>query len=347
MADHPWQNLSLWDFDLEWADISEAWETNKAIGTVRRVAEHPKADDETPPAYYSPGGQEKPSQTTGSTGNPVLDSLGEEERALFQKAMADQQRAYGYQAAYQQLFPNGAPPFASTNPELLKVPGASYTQGDQHVDSSTGGILLANGVVVDPTATPLEGVVYPNSDSVPGSPLWMRKIKDWSEDTLKEWRTKLRKLGYPVAKKGGVDAGFLRQVDSYYRYKYFYGKEVPLDAAGEAALGDEGPTAKDAYDPIEAEFDAKSALLTLFPGTQPSEENITYLKNRIMSEVRKAISKGASPEHAHKRGVKALDKWMQEDPAAQLANRTQQREQDENTEVSDALTNAFQLLSSL
>lgn len=283
-----------------------------------------------------------------SAGMAALETLDPDSRAAIQAALESQRQAIGYQAVVQQLFPNGVPftptPQVAENPELLK---AGVTQAtEEFMERSTGAILLSNGVIVDTTATPDSGITFPNDDSVPGSPLWLRKVNEWNDQQVGDWRKKLRQLGHPVAKKGEVDAGFLQQLALYHRHKYFYGREVPLDSEGEAGLTDEGPKARDAYDPIEAEFDAKEALMTLFPGMEPPEDKVDHLKRVLIRSVRKAIANGAGVEHARLKGVKALDKQLANDPAAQLA-REAQVDEDADSTVHDTVLNAFQILSSL
>jgi hypothetical protein len=341
MADKPWKS-PLWDSDDLTSAIKNLFtsEGDFPLGGV---------------GPWQDGGalrkEEEVATPTGAPTNSIaaaLSALDPETRALFESQLESKNQALGYQAVYQQLFPNGTPPMATpeqlgANPELLKLGTIDQTR-DQFIEPSTGAIMLANGVMVDPSTG---AITYPNDDGVPGSPLWLRKVNDWNESTIKEWRQKLRSLGFPVAKEGDVDAGFLEQIGSYYNLKYLYGGEIPLNAEGEAGLTDEGPKPREVFDPIEAEFSAKEALMTLFPGTTPDEKNVDFLKRRIMGAVRKALENEASPEHARLKGQKALDKALQNDPSAQLAQDAQQREQDENTDVSDALTNAFALLSDL
>jgi hypothetical protein len=334
---------------------SPIWDWDDVTGAVRNLL---TSEGDFPLGGVGPwqegGALRKEEEVATPPGAPAtgiaaaLSALDPETRALFESQVESKNQALGYQAVYQQLFPNGTPPMATpeqlgANPELLKLGTIDQTQ-DQYIDPNTGAIMLANGVMVDPSTG---AITYPNDDTVPGSPMWLRKVNDWGEEKVEEWRKSLRKLGYPVGKTGKVDAGFLEQIGSYYNLKYLYGGEIPLNAEGEAGLTDEGPKARDAYDPLQAEFDAKSALLTLFPGTTPDAKNVDYLKRRIMGAVRKAIENEASPERARLKGQKALDKALQNDPSAQLAMKTQKTEEDENTTVSDSITQAFQIISSL
>jgi hypothetical protein len=149
--------------------------------------------------------------------------------------------------------------------------------------------------------------------------------------------------GYPVAKEGKADATFLGEMSRYHHYKYFYGKETPFNAEGEASLGDATPKARDVYDPLEAEADASELWLTLFPGTQPSDDYLERYRKAMMKATRKALARGVAPEKARIHGMKVLDE-VADSPAGQLAQDTIE---DEHTEVFDSIRNAFAIVSSL
>lgn len=218
------------------------------------------------------------------------------------------------------------------------------SEQDAYTDPETGAIELPNGVVIDPNGGPSNGVIYAPNSTAPGSFSWLRKAAStWSEDKANDWRKKLNQLGYGVAKSGKFDATLAQALDSYFRNKYFFGKETPADGSVGTREGAR-EVASQTYDPVLM----RQAIRTGFKaavGDDPTEDELEMIFRPVRREMVQAIQKGVDPQHAALKAEESIAQDIVDSPAGETAQRRSDFQGLENTDLMDSFVSLGQLMS--
>lgn len=275
-----------------------------------------------------------------------------------------------YESVVQALFPNGIPQ-TQTTPQttigesveqgaekLLGKFGAEQKPGlgdaftsvsgsigqafgaivpSEYTDPRTGAIKRDNGVLVDPSADPSNGVYYPPNSDVEGSFSWLNKTLEWDKERAGKWRKRLNRLGYEIPENGDGDEGLRNALDLYFRRKYFYGKETKLDAASGGRQ-----RAEDVMDPVEIRQDVRAAYQTVF-GDDPSDAEIEVWEDSYRRTLNKILSRGRAPEQAITATKEKFATKFTQDPGVKKYNELET----ENTELADSFNVLFQSLGNL
>lgn len=207
----------------------------------------------------------------------------------------------------------------------------------EFTDPDTGAIKRKNGVLVDPSADPGSGVYYPPNSDVEGSYNWLNKTLDWDKARAEKWRGRLNKLGYEIPEKGDGDEGLRTALDTYFRRKYFYGKETKLDAASGGRQ-----RAEDVMDPVEIRQDVRAAYQTVF-GDDPSDAELEVWEDSYRRTLNRILSRGRAPEQAVTATKEKFATKFTNDPGVKKYNELET----ENTELADSFNVLFQSLGNL
>ena len=262
--------------------------------------------------------------------------VGKKEIDVAVSAMKANEQATGFQAVRQTLFPSGEPG-ADVN---FQNP-FSDTETIEYTDPSTGAIRRAEGVLVDPTATPKTGVYFDPSSTAPGSQSWLEDAANWKEGKVQKWRERLIGLGYEIPKSGAFDLTFRAALDAYHKNKYFYGKVLPLNSTDGA--GADKAAVTDAYDPVEVRNDIRSTYSEVM-GDEPTPAELQRWEKVISKTVGKVLAKGGTATHARYRAQEKFANRFTNDPEAKEFMRAAE-EDEENTALRDSLLSVAQIVS--
>lgn len=271
--------------------------------------------------------------------------LSDQVAAALDQMQTEQQQVSEYDSDAAALFPSGIPPEQGTEGGL-----SNYLAGSQRYDTftdpETGAIKYANGVIVNPNKGLGEvgAVLYAPNTTAPGSLPWLRKVAtSWSVEKTNEWRNKLYKLGYDVAKEGKFDASLAGVLDTFFKVKYFYGEELPADGSFDPKTGARDAAAA-AYDPVDMRQNIKFAFKETI-GDDPTESELDTFYKRLRSTMVQTIRKGGTPEHAFAKTNEQLAEDVIASPAGQVAQRRSDAQGLENTDLMDSFVSLGQLLS--
>ena len=282
-----------------------------------------------------------------ATSNPAafVEGLDPEAASIFQKLMATDAQNTAWGQTESLLFPTGIPAESGIEGGLSNFLPSSQRY-DVYTDPETGAIKYANGVIVNPSKGVGEvgAVLYGPNSTAAGSLPWLRKAAtSWSPAKTNEWRTKLYKLGYDVAKKGKFDAPLAGVLDTFFKVKYFYGEELAADGSFDPKTGARD-AATAAYDPIQMKQDIRFAFRETI-GDDPTESELDTFYKRLRSTMVQTIRKGGTTEHAFVKTTDQLAEDVIASPAGQVAQRRSDAQGLENTDLADSFVSLGQLLS--
>lgn len=215
----------------------------------------------------------------------------------------------------------------------------SASLGGYEVNEDTGGIMFANGVIFDPNS---ETVLYPNSSTAQGSIQWLNASRGaWSEDQIKEWKSKLVDMGYlpkGAAKDGTWTSSFETALRGYFDNKYKHlGDPVPIDDMEQAVAPAQELKAMKA----SIYRDTEQQYLTSF-GEKPDPDELDHWLDFVTRTAKKLMRTGsfsstgaAASESILRAGIK-----MEQSPYGQYIS-----DQQENTELRDRMQAAAQAAS--
>lgn len=202
-----------------------------------------------------------------------------------------------------------------------------------------------NGVIASPGgggSSP--SIMYdPNRGNVPGSPGWMIHIqKTWTTEQAQNWRTQLNKLGYGLAKKGGMDQNLLAATQAYYQSKYLNGGNItPVDSKG---AGTGGPTRTPPLDLHQLQASIQNQVQQQYQsifGQDPKPAELQswtqFIINTGMQLQQGGPRQSLSPDAALSEAEARAARQITTSPAGSTWIQNQQ----ENTSLHDALTSAI------
>lgn len=224
-------------------------------------------------------------------------------------------------------------------------PEPDHVAEKRFVQTQDGHLYFTDGVIVNPNDP--TSVMYDPQQNAPGSPTWMRQAqRHWSPTQVQNWRTELFKMGYLSSKKGGGgwDYQLIGATQKYYQLYYANGGQpLAYSAAGPGGTTS-GPTGSPPLDLHELHGSIQSQVQQQYQsvfGQDPTNDELKSWTQFIINTGMQLQQGGAkhqlSPDAALQEAEARAAKQITNSPEASTWTRNQQ----ENTQLHDALTSAI------
>lgn len=229
---------------------------------------------------------------------------------------------------------------------------AQYDQRPVAVSLQPGGVLeglngmvkFENGVIAgtDP-ATGEERLIFDpsNPNGQAGSPGWLQNAAaKWDDKKIDKWRTRLSKMGYNVADKGGWAEDLRSGLYAYYR-AFYLNRGNPVRQSPKEAVDD--VTVRDIFHPAEVRGSVRDLYQERY-NDDPTPEELQQDTEFVMQIAKKLLKKGVDPQRIASITGAKYEEAFNATPQAKLA----QQEQDDlenQTQLRDGILSLGQLMA--